>query len=60
MTPPTTWSSVHQGGAVVTYGKPFYGKRKIIANAPLSAAGFDDLIEALTEARQRYQNEETP
>jgi hypothetical protein len=53
----SSWSSVRHGDAVVTFGKPFYGKRKIIANAPLSANNFDALIEALTEARRAYLSE---
>jgi hypothetical protein len=40
--------------AVVSFGQPFYGKRRIIANAPLSANNFDALIQALTEAKQAY------
>ena len=50
----SSWHSVRCGDAIVTFGKPFYGKRKIIANAPLSANNFDALIQALTEARQAY------
>jgi hypothetical protein len=57
---PTTWASIRRGDAVVTFGKPFYGKRKIIANAPLSANNFDALIEALTEARRAYLSETDP
>lgn len=48
------WSSVRRGEAVVTFGQPYYGKRRIIANAPLSVINFNDLIEALTEAREVY------
>jgi hypothetical protein len=51
---PTSWSSVRRGDAVVTFGKPYYGKRKIIANAPLSENNFDALIEALAEAKRKY------
>jgi hypothetical protein len=54
---PTSWSSIRCGDAVVTFGKPFYGKRKIIANAPLSANNFDALIQALTDARHAYLGE---
>lgn len=42
------------GDALVSYGQPFYGGKKIIANAPLSANNFDALIEALQEAKRAY------
>lgn len=49
-------SQYRRGKAVVSVGKPFYGNRKIIANAPLNAASFDDLIACLTEAKAGYQD----
>lgn len=54
---PASWSTVRCGDAVVTFGKPYYGKRRIIANAPLSANNFDALVQALTEARDVYLRE---
>jgi hypothetical protein len=54
---PTNWASIVRGECRVTYGKPFYGKRKIIANAPLSANNFDALIEALKAAKALYLEE---
>lgn len=46
------------GSASVSHGQQFYGhRRRIIANAPLSLNGFDDLISALTEARSAYEQD---
>lgn len=56
-TDPTNWASIVRGECRVTYGKPFYGKRKIIANAPLSGNNFDALIEALKAAKALYLEE---
>ena len=53
-----TWASVKVGSAKVTFGKPYYGKRKIIANAPLSANGFHELMTALAQAESEYRSEE--
>lgn len=50
--------TVKVGTASVSYGPHFYGHRsRIIANAPLSLNGFDDLISALTAARIAYERE---
>lgn len=46
--------TVKHGCASVSYGQPFYGKTRIVANAPLSRNAFDDLIAALTQARDSY------
>jgi len=43
------------GTASVSWGPKPYGGPKILANAPLSLAGFDDLIAALTQARAEYE-----
>ena len=51
-----SWTSTQVGSARVTFGQPFYGKRKIIANAPLSRNGFRDLIEALQQAEKAYSD----
>ena len=40
--------------------KPYYGKRRIWGNAPLSANDFDALIEALQEAKAAYLADYTP
>lgn len=51
-----TWKTVQVGNATVTFGKPYYGKRKIIANAPLSRSSFADLIEALRQAEREFSD----
>ena len=51
------WASIKVGSAKVTFGKPYYGKRKIIANAPLSVNGFHDLMAALAQAEAEYRGE---
>lgn len=51
------WTSVRSGEAVVSFGEPYYGKRRIIANAPLALNSFDDLIDALIKARFAYKDE---
>lgn len=49
-----SWRSFTSGDARVSIGKPYYGKRSIIANAPLSENNFDALIDALIQARDAY------
>jgi hypothetical protein len=49
------WTLFRHGEATVSVGQPFYGQRRIVGNAPLSANNFDALIEALTEAKRAYQ-----
>ncbi len=53
----THWSTLRRGEATVTYGKPYYGKPRIIANAPLTLTSFDHLIEALQTARDHYKDQ---
>lgn len=48
------WHSFTSGDAKVSYGQPFYGKPRIIANAPLHDDAFQDLIQAITYARDAY------
>lgn len=45
---------VYCGDAAASYGQPNYGKRRIVANAPLSANNFDAMIQALTELKKVY------
>lgn len=45
------------GVASVSYGPKPYGGPKILANAPLSLVGFDDLIAVITKARAEYEEE---
>jgi len=49
-----TWKTVRVGSATVTFGKPYYGKRKIVANAPLTGEAFAELVEALQLAARQY------
>ena len=48
------WTTIRRGQVTVAYGKPFYGKDKIIANAPLSEEGFEALALAVAEAREYW------
>jgi len=43
-----------RGNAVVSVGKPFYGRQTILGYAKLSANNFDDLIGALRDAKAAY------
>jgi broad specificity phosphatase PhoE len=52
------WTLFRHGEATVSVGQPFYGRPKIVGNAPLSANGFDALIAALAEAKRAYQEGE--
>ena len=49
-----TWKTIRVGSSTVTFGKPYYGKRKIVANAPLTPGSFAELAEALRLAEQEY------
>lgn len=48
---------ISHGDATISYGKPFWGPPRIIANAHLTPQGFNDLTEALNQARDAYTAE---
>jgi hypothetical protein len=48
------WKRVTNGRATVSWGKPFYGQPRLMANVPVDA--IDDLIEALAIARHMIES----